>query len=213
MWGFFLFNKVFINKNNNMKKVVRLTESELVRMVRKIVKENEEEWIDTASDMEGESDYGDMHVEEKAMNDVADITSSLSHSEKHLLKNYLKNVDPEDFKDMVRDEIEASEEMGAITEEDADDIGMSDEEFHIRKIIDKIIGKVGVGTTLGIIPAMMFVSGGMAVGLGLTALAAHLLRDAAWYKKEDSKGAMPGSGIKGGGIYDKAAAKARKEYY
>jgi len=195
-----------------MKKIIRLTETDLVKMVRRIVKENEEDWIDNASDMEGESDYGDMHVEERAMNDVADITSSLSHGEKQLLNNYLKNVNPEDFKDMVRDEIEASEETGAITEEDADDIGMSGEEFHIRKIIDKIIGKIGVGTTLGIIPAMMFVSGGMAVGLGLTALAAHLLKDVAWYKKDDYKGAMPGSGIRGGGIYDKAAAKARKEY-
>jgi hypothetical protein len=40
-----------------MKRIVRLTESDLARIVRRVIRENEEEWIDQSMDMEGESDF------------------------------------------------------------------------------------------------------------------------------------------------------------
>jgi len=47
-----------------MKKIVRLTESDLARIVRRVIRENEEEWIDQASDMEGESDFSKINLED-----------------------------------------------------------------------------------------------------------------------------------------------------
>ena len=47
-----------------MKKIVRLTERDLARIVRRVIRENEEEWIDQANDMEGESDFSKMDLED-----------------------------------------------------------------------------------------------------------------------------------------------------
>ena len=46
-----------------MKRIIRLTESDLARLVRRIVKENEEEWVDMSQDMEAESDFSKMDLE------------------------------------------------------------------------------------------------------------------------------------------------------
>jgi len=46
-----------------MKKIIRLTESDLARIVRRVIKENEEDWIEQSQDMETESDYGKMDLE------------------------------------------------------------------------------------------------------------------------------------------------------
>ena len=43
-----------------MKKIVRLTESDLQRIVRRVIKENEEEWVSQSQEMEGESDFSKM---------------------------------------------------------------------------------------------------------------------------------------------------------
>jgi hypothetical protein len=43
-----------------MKKIVRLTESDLQRIVKRVIRENEEEWVDQSQDMEGESDFSKM---------------------------------------------------------------------------------------------------------------------------------------------------------
>jgi len=43
-----------------MKRIVRLTESDLARIVRRVIRENEEEWIDQAKDIEGDSDFSKM---------------------------------------------------------------------------------------------------------------------------------------------------------
>jgi hypothetical protein len=59
---------------------------------------------------------------------------------------------------------------------------MSDQEFRIRSIIDKIIMRVGPASGLAIVPAAMFISGGVALALGATAIAGYILKDAAWYK-------------------------------
>ena len=89
--------------------------------------------------------------------------------------------------------------------------GMSEDEYKMRNIVDKLIEKTSVLSMLGIVPAMMLSGGGAAVAAGVTALLSYMLRDAAWYKKKDYSGQTPGSGLKGDGIYHKAADKARSE--
>ena len=45
-----------------MKKIIRLTESDLVRIVKQVIKENEEEWISQSQDMEMDSDFSKMEM-------------------------------------------------------------------------------------------------------------------------------------------------------
>lgn len=52
-----------------MKRTIRLTESELINLVKRIIKEDENEWIDSASDMEGESDFSKIEVPREIAND------------------------------------------------------------------------------------------------------------------------------------------------
>ena len=46
-----------------MKKTIILTESDLRRIIRRAIKENEEEWINQSQDMEGESDFSTMKLQ------------------------------------------------------------------------------------------------------------------------------------------------------
>lgn len=46
-----------------MKRIIRLTEKDLTRIVRRVIKESEEEWIDQAQDMESDSDFSKMDLE------------------------------------------------------------------------------------------------------------------------------------------------------
>jgi len=46
-----------------MKKIVRLTERDLRRIVNRVIKENEENWIDMSQDIESESDFSQMDLE------------------------------------------------------------------------------------------------------------------------------------------------------
>jgi len=47
-----------------MKKIIRLTESDLARIVKRVIKENEEDWISQSQDIEGESDFEKMELED-----------------------------------------------------------------------------------------------------------------------------------------------------
>jgi len=47
-----------------MGRIVRLTESDLARIVRRVIRENEEEWIDQSMDMESESDFSKIKLED-----------------------------------------------------------------------------------------------------------------------------------------------------
>ena len=43
-----------------MKKTIRLTESELINLVRRIIKEDEDQWMADSQEMEGEADFSKM---------------------------------------------------------------------------------------------------------------------------------------------------------
>ena len=45
-----------------MKKVIKLSENDLRRIITRIIKENEEDWISQSQDIEGESDFGKIEV-------------------------------------------------------------------------------------------------------------------------------------------------------
>ena len=47
-----------------MKRIIRLTESDLTRLVRRIVKENEESWISQSEDLGAESDFSYMNLKQ-----------------------------------------------------------------------------------------------------------------------------------------------------
>lgn len=46
-----------------MKNIIKLNESDLRRIVNRVIKENEEEWVDMSQDMEVESDFSKMDLE------------------------------------------------------------------------------------------------------------------------------------------------------
>jgi hypothetical protein len=47
-----------------MRKIIKLTENDLARIVRRVIKENEEEWIDQSQDMDAEADFSKMNLED-----------------------------------------------------------------------------------------------------------------------------------------------------
>jgi hypothetical protein len=156
-----------------MKKIIRLTESDLARIIRRIVKENEEEWISQSEDMESDVDFSKMEIEQSSK----EATEQLSPEEQDMLRDFIESNGIESLQSMIQDSLES-----VLTEEDEDE--MSDTEYEIRSILDKIITYSSVGAGMAIIPAAMFISGGIAAALGVYALASNTLRDAAWFKRK-----------------------------
>lgn len=104
----------------------------------------------------------------------------LSPEEQEILASYMES-NPDGFLNAVKREVamEKQEELGE--EEEGDNMG--DNEFEARRILHKVIQYVGVGSMLAVVPAAMFISGGLAAGLGVAALAATSLKDAAFWKR------------------------------
>lgn len=190
-----------------MKKVIRLTESELVKLVKKVIKEEEEQ--EAISQIENNP----------TASDAAESVESLSQEEQEYLANFIKR-NPDGFKKLVQKELK-SQQSNKLTEEDddekempmkksfEDEYGMSRKEFDIRKLIQKIVGYTAVGAGLATLPAAALISGGVAAGLGVTALVGYLLKDAAFYQKNDRF--QYGSGQQKGGINYKASDLADYE--
>ena len=109
---------------------------------------------------------------------AADAAQMLSPEEQDILSSYMES-NPEGFLNSVKQEVamEKQEELGEEEE------GMSDNEFEARRILHKVIQYVGVGSMLAVVPAAMFISGGLAAGLGVAALAATGLKDSAFFKR------------------------------
>lgn len=124
-----------------------------------------------------ESRHGDEATEQEVATTAQSAVEELSPREKEILADYMQS-DPAGFEELIGNGLETLDwaAFGANPNE------MSDQEFRIRSIIDKIIRRVGPVAGLAIVPAAMFISGGVALGLGITAVAAVYLKDAAWYK-------------------------------
>lgn len=186
-----------------MKKIIRLTENDLSRIVRRVIKENEEDWISSSSEMDLESDYSKVELEKMALEQAEDSTNSLSKEEMEILNNFINSVSPEEFTELIEDEIN-NLGLGPITEDEKEDLGMSDEEYQVRTIIDKVIRGTAAVAGLAIVPAAMFVGAGVAVALGVTAMATMLLKDVAWWRPQ-------GYDKHKSSVYHRAADKARRE--
>ena len=107
----------------------------------------------------------------------------LNNREKQILKEYLEN-NPKEFKEIVKAELEEAEIGSNPRERDYAELGMDKSEFETRKIIHKIINYTGAVAALGILPAAMFISGGIAAALGVTALTSVIFKDAAFASRE-----------------------------
>lgn len=129
--------------------------------------------------------YGDYPSQDDSDEDISaqaeEATEMLSDREKSILTQYLEN-DPEGFKEIVKDELEDIESGSNPRERDYEALGMDKTEFETRKAIHKILKYVTVGAGLAIVPAAMFISGGVAAALGVTALAGVMGKDAAFWK-------------------------------
>jgi hypothetical protein len=162
----------------------------------RILKENEEDWSEEGEEMDAESDFSKMEVKDKSK----EATENLTDEEQDMLKDFIETKGMSSLEDMIKDSLEDSN----INEGDMDDEDeMSDNEFRIRSIIDKIVTYATAGAAIGILPAAMFISGGVALGLGIGAIAGTTLKDIAWFK--------PGGKYKDH-HYDKSD-KSRKDWY
>jgi hypothetical protein len=110
-----------------------------------------------------------------------DAVQQLSPEEQEVLSNFIQN-NPQGFVHTVKKEVsqEKQEDMSSEMSEEGE---MSDSEFEARKILHKIIQYVGVGSMLAVVPAAMFISGGVAAALGVTALVGTMFKDAAFFKR------------------------------
>ena len=52
-----------------MKRVIRLTENELINLVKNIIKEDEEQWVADSREMEDETDFSKMEIPQEIAND------------------------------------------------------------------------------------------------------------------------------------------------
>jgi hypothetical protein len=128
---------------------------------------------------------------EKVVEVLKDI---LKPSEIEFLKKEYQNLGKKEFKNEV-EYVMSADEDGELSEEKE----MSEKEYKLRDIINKIIKKAGVLSMLGIVPTAMFVGGGAALGLGVTALVSYLLKDSAFWD------------FKTGGIHDKERERSDDE--
>jgi hypothetical protein len=145
-----------------MKKIIRLTESDLTRIVKRVIRENEEQTIES----------------EEIKQDVADATRELSREEKEFLKNYIEKNGMKNLQNKIVDHLENKENSTELDENEE----MGETEYKLRKILDKVITYGGVAAGLAVLPAAMFIGGGVAAGLGIASLAGVALKDAAWWK-------------------------------
>ena len=194
------------NIDQYKKRFFNLLESEMGN-VKPLITEDEDQWATDSAELEGEADLGKMDMEQAA----EEVESVLSNDELQFLAGIMGQEGKEGLENKIENAVESKSDMNEEDSEFESEYGMSEDEFKMRDIVDKIIGKTSVLSMLGIVPAMMLSGGGAAVAAGVAGILGYILRDAAWYKKSDNSGQMPGSGLKGGGIYHKAADKARSE--
>lgn len=195
-----------------MKKTIRLTERELINLVRRIIKEDEDQWVADSQEMEGDTDFSKMDLEKAK----EELKYTISPSEMRFLKNLVKFEGQDEVKDMLMNvlsqiEDENEEQTVDIDYEEVDEMlyedfenkyGMSEDEMKLRGILDKIIQNTTLIAAFGIVPAAMFIGGGAALAAGIVALVGTTLKDAAFFKRK-------GYDKNQSGHYYKASDKSR----
>lgn len=127
-----------------MKKIIRLTESDLRKIFRLAIKENEEDWISQSQDIEGESDFGKIEVPRE----IADNP----HFKK--LVSILKR-NPEEAEELEMElQGNLNEDYEYFDYSDAQPEKISRKDFWVRKI-KNLLGSAAVGAVMG-----MFMAGG-----------------------------------------------------
>lgn len=193
------------NIDQYKRRFFNLLESEMGN-VRPLITENEDQWVEDSTELEGEANMDNLNMEQGAK----EIHSVLSDEELQFLSNIMNQEGEDGLENKIETAIEAKSEVNE-GEDFESEYGMSEDEFKMRDIVDKLLEKTSVLSMLGIVPAAMLSGGGAAVAAGVAALVSYLLKDAAWYQKKDTSGQMPGSGIRQGGLNYKAADKARSQ--
>jgi hypothetical protein len=136
-----------------------------------------------------ESLYGDQVTEgegaAQAADKVADkIEDVLSPEEVEFLKNAYVSGGKEMVSKVIDAELNEGIYEGAPEPPAQGEFGMSQNEIKLRQIIDKFIKRGGLASLAGVIPAAMAGAPGLAIGLGIAALASSALKDAAWWAKK-----------------------------
>ena len=168
-----------------MKRTIRLTESELINLVKRIIREDEAQWMADSQEMEGESDFSKMDLEKAK----EELKNTISHSEMKFLSDLMKHEGKDELEDMLMDvvsqmEDDDYEELDEMMYEDFEkQYGMSETEMKLRGILDKIVQNTTLIAALGIVPAAMFIGGGTALVAGIISILGVTLKDSAFFKK------------------------------
>ena len=148
-----------------MKRIIKLTENDLIRIVNKVIKENENEWISQSEDME-DSDFSKMSIKKKIANKTKRAFDNLSKIDKNMLIDYLKNTDTEEVKSIIKKELK---------NEPIDIKESKDTNYKVRKIIANLLKAAGIIAAVGMIPSEILVSGVMSGLLGITGIGLGVL--------------------------------------
>ena len=169
-----------------MGRIIRLTERDLTRLVKRIIKENEESWSDDSFDMEGDSDFSKMDLETAK----EELKNTISPSDIKFLNDLMRREGKDELEDML---INTLSQIEGDTEDDFEQVnmledfekkyGMSEKEMKLRGILDKIVQNTSLIAALGIVPAAMFIGGGAALAAGIISMLGVTLKDSAFFKR------------------------------
>ena len=169
-----------------MGRIIRLTERDLTRLVKRIIKENEESWSDDSFDMEGDSDFSKMDLEKAK----EELKNTISPSDIKFLNDLMRREGKDELEDML---INTLSQIEGDNEDDFEEVnmledfekkyGMSEKEMKLRGILDKIVQNTSLIAALGIVPAAMFIGGGTALVAGIISMLGVTLKDSAFFKR------------------------------
>jgi len=173
-----------------MKKIVKIKESELVNLIDRIITEstkglkpkpvvNEETKLRNVIKQIIKEEEENKNIENVAQKVADKIEDVLSPEEVNFLTQYYKENGKESIAKVLNKTLnEYDEEPPAEGE-----FGMSRKEIKLRQILDKIIRGATISSLVAGLPASMMGHPGLAIGLGIAALAGTIFNDAAWWKK------------------------------